>query len=188
MKMETKKIVLMGYMASGKSTVGRTLAEKIKLPFIDLDDYISLEEGISIAKIFDEKGEPYFRKKELLYLEKLLCNEDPFVLAVGGGTPTFVGAIELINKYSISVYLKASIQTLFERLLPKNIERPLLTKIPNEALQEYIAVHLFERNAYYFKSSVVVEIDHKSIDTIVDELVDILKNYNQSQLKKDSNL
>ena len=187
MKIKPEKIVLMGYMASGKSTVGRALAEKIKLPFFDLDHYVSEQEGMSITKIFDEKGEPYFRKKELLYLEKLLTSESSFVLAVGGGTPTFFGAMELINKYSLSVYLKASVQTLFERLLPKSIERPLLTKIPDQALQEYIAVHLFERSAYYFKSTVQVEIDHKSIETIVEELVGILETNNQWQFKQDLN-
>ncbi len=170
-----KKIILMGYMASGKSSVGRELAILLNRNFIDLDVFIAENEDLSISQIFDEKGEPYFRKKEMVYLRELLHNDSAFVLSVGGGTPTFTGAIEMINEKAFSIYLKASIQTLFERLVPEKIERPLLKKIPDIALQEYIAVHLFERSHYYLKANLSVSVDFKSTNEISKEIVHLLK-------------
>lgn len=175
MKNFPKKILLMGYMASGKSTIGRILAQKMDCKFIDLDDFIAAEEALTIPQIFDTKGETYFRKKELIYLKEILSTDEKLVLSVGGGTPTFYGAIELINELSYSIYLKASIQTLFDRLVPEKTERPLLTKIPDEVLQEYIAVHLFERSSYYQKADLSISIDKKNTKNIVDEIVDKIK-------------
>jgi len=166
----------MGYMASGKSTIGKILAQIIDRKFIDLDDYIAAKEAMTIPQIFDTKGETYFRKKELIYLKEILTNDDKLVLSVGGGTPTFYGAIELINDLSYSIYLKASVQTLFDRLVPEKLERPLLTKIPDDALQEYIAVHLFERSSYYLKADFSISIDNKNIEAIVNEIVKEIKS------------
>ncbi len=169
-----KKIILMGYMACGKSSVGRELAILLNRNFIDLDVFIAEKENRSITQLFEEKGEPYFRKKELNYLSELLNNDSSFVLSVGGGTPTFKGAIEMISEKALSIYLKASIQTLFERLVPEKIERPLLRKIPDIALQEYIAVHLFERSHYYLKANLSVSVDFKSTNEIAKEIVHLL--------------
>ena len=169
-----KKIVLMGYMGSGKSSIGKKLAKAIGVKFVDLDDFISEKEKLSISEIFDKKGEVYFRKKELEYLKELLLNDLPMILSLGGGTPTFFGAIELIKEHSFSIYLKAGVQKLFDNLKLKKSERPLITNISDDALQEYIAVHLFERSNYYLKADAIVEMDNKEKKDIVKEIVKLL--------------
>ena len=165
----------MGYMASGKSTVGRVVAEKLNRDFIDLDDYIAAKEGMRIPELFEAKGEVFFRKKELECLKELLENQSEFVLALGGGTPTLNGAIEMIDSLSFSVYLKASIKELLERLKPDRLERPLLMNISDDFLQEYIAVHLFERNAFYQQAKMTLVIDGKTVEKIAEEIVEKLK-------------
>ena len=97
------KIVLLGYMASGKSSIGKKLAKILNVPFVDLDDLISEKEKLSIPEIFKTKGEIYFRKKEIENLENFF-QKDKFVLAVGGGTPCYGNNMDLINDNSISIY------------------------------------------------------------------------------------
>ena len=121
-----KKVILMGYMASGKTGVGRELAILLNKNFIDLDVYIADKENMSVSQLFEEKGEPYFRKKELNYLKEILNDETPVVLSLGGGTPTFKGAIEMINEKAVSIYLKASIQTLFDAVKRRFVGSNLL--------------------------------------------------------------
>ena len=83
------KIVLLGYMASGKSTIGREISKKLDMKFIDLDDYISKREKRSISEIFKVEGEIYFRKIESSYLGEILNSKDSFILSLGGGTPCY---------------------------------------------------------------------------------------------------
>ncbi|MDR2121942.1 MAG: shikimate kinase, partial [Flavobacteriaceae bacterium] len=108
-------ISLVGYMGSGKTTVGKRLSENLNLNFVDLDDYIVSNEKRSIKDIFSEKGEIYFRKIENSCLDTVL-NTDNIVLSPGGGTPVYYNNMELINSKSISFYLKMSPAELTERL------------------------------------------------------------------------
>lgn len=170
------KIILLGYMASGKSTIGKQLAAKLLIPFVDLDNYIEECEGKSIKKIFEEEGEIYFRNKEHEYLKELLNKNEDFVLSLGGGTPCYAGNIDVINSYTnvISVYLKANIRTLVNRLELDRVNRPLVASLTNEQLTEYIAKHLFERQFYYNQAKNVITIDSKSMEDIVDEINSLL--------------
>lgn len=153
-------IVLSGYMGSGKSLVGAALAEKLNYDFIDLDDFIVQQEKMSIAALFRIKGEIYFRKKELLYLQELLKDRKKTVLALGGGTPCYGKNMELILEHTPHVfYLKATIETLVHRLKKEQQQRPLIKDIQKEKLSEFIRKHLFERNYYYLKSPNVIAID-----------------------------
>lgn len=142
------KIVLIGYMASGKSALARDISAAWNLKLLDLDQIIEKEEGESISEIIFNKGELYFRKKERALLEVLL-EEDNFVLATGGGTPCYYNNMTLINSKAVSFYLKHNIPVLFDRLLKDRRERPLLAHLKDEDLKEYIAKHLFERSVYY---------------------------------------
>ena len=92
------KITLLGYMGSGKSTVGKELAHALHIPFKDLDDYIIEKEGMSIKEIFQEKGEIYFRLQESRYLKELLHAKEDLVLALGGGTPCYADNMNAIKK------------------------------------------------------------------------------------------
>lgn len=172
---KSEKIVLLGYMASGKSSLGKALAESLDCRFIDLDVYIAKKEKMSITDLFDKKGETFFRKKEKKYLKKLIRKDKSFVLALGGGTPEIKGVMKLINKYCISFYLNADTQTLYNRLAPKEVERPLLTNISEDLLKDYIDMHLGKRKKYYEKANFELAVDDLSVTEIMANIVSELK-------------
>lgn len=164
----------MGYMGSGKTLIASLLAKKIALLHLDLDRYIEEKEQQSIAELFKNKGEIFFRKKESFYLTQLLQLKEPKILSLGGGTPCFGNNSEIIknapNTYSI--YLAASIKTLTERLFKEKENRPLLSHLESKmALEDFIRKHLFERNFYYRQANLVVDIDDKSPEEIVEKLL-----------------
>lgn len=168
------KLVLLGYMGCGKSAISKTLSKQLNLSRIDLDDYIEEKEGLTIAQIFSEKGEIYFRKLETLCLNELLDSNQAFILSLGGGTPCFGANMELVNKKGLSVYLKATIPTLVSRLLPEKAKRPLIARINDEDLPEFIGKHLFERNTYYLQANTIVSVDDKSVFEIANEVVNAI--------------
>lgn len=169
-------IVLLGYMGSGKSTIGKLLSSQTGQPFLDLDEYICQKEKRSISEIFAQKGEIYFRKKEHEYLKEVLENKQDMILSLGGGTPCYGNNMELILQYdTLSVYLKASIQTLTERLLKHKNSRPLIASLEDEQVPEFIAKHLFERRFFYEQASQTIVIDHKSAMEIAAAILQLLQ-------------
>lgn len=167
-------IILLGYMASGKSTIGRFLASSINFEFLDLDEYIESKEGTSISEIFETKGEIYFRKVEHNCLKEILLNKNKYVLSLGGGTPCYADNMKLIKSSgkTISFYLKASIKELVGRLINEKEQRPLVARFDNEdELTEFIGKHLFERNYFYNQSDVRIMIDGKSKTEVVEEIL-----------------
>lgn len=168
------KVVLIGYMASGKSAVGKLLAKESNLNFIDLDVYIEEKERKSISVIFSERGEIYFRLKEAECLSELLHSKNSFVLSVGGGTPCYGKNMELINVLSQSVFLKASINTLCDRLKNEKESRPLVANISEEKLPEFIGKHLFERTPFYVQSQNSIDTNGYTIEEIVGQIKKVL--------------
>lgn len=167
-------ISLVGYMGSGKSHVSKVLSNKLQLKIIDLDHQISTKNKMSVAEIFEKRGEIYFRKQERENLEEIFATENDAVLSVGGGTPAFYNNMEVINHNSESVFLRTSVSNLSERLLKQKQKRPLIARIPDEDLPEFIAKHLFERNAYYSKAKHTVSTDNKEVEDIVNEIIALL--------------
>ncbi|RBP30764.1 shikimate kinase [Oceanihabitans sediminis] len=171
------KIVLFGYMASGKSFLGEKLAKIIGYSFQDLDAFIEKKEGKSIFEIFSSKGEIYFRKKETAYLQELIAQPGDAVISLGGGTPCYGNNLNLLlnNPTIKTIYLKVSIPNLVDRLLVEPNIRPLISHLKTkEDLQEYIGKHLFERSAYYSQAAFIVDAnqDQKEIlDAILKLLV-----------------
>lgn len=168
------KIILIGYMGSGKSSVGKKLAEVLNIPFMDMDSQIEKTEGISISRIFSEKGEIYFRKVENKILKKLLHQPDNFVLATGGGTPCYGDSMEYIMKQEdvVSVYLKPSLKNLVTRLAIEKDERPLLKHLNSEMeLEDFIIKHLFERSFYYNQAAVTIDVASESIAETVEKII-----------------
>ena len=165
------KIVLLGYMASGKSTIGREISKKLDMKFIDLDDYISKREKRSISEIFKVEGEIYFRKIEGSYLGEILNSKDSFILSLGGGTPCYSNNMELIrNSEASSIYIKASIKTLVSRLTAEKSKRPLVAKLEDDNLIEFVAKHLFERSFFYEQASITINTEDKSTEEITTEI------------------
>ena len=169
-------ITLLGYMGSGKSTIGTQLATVLEYKFIDLDDFIAVKEQLSIKDIFKTKGEIYFRKKETLYLNEIITKYTNVVLSVGGGTPCYSNNMDLINTVeSESIYLKLSAKSLTDRLFFEKEERPLISHLESkEALHEFIAIHLFERQNYYQQATHIVGTDNLSVKETVEAVVKTL--------------
>lgn len=165
-------IVLLGYMGSGKSSVGQLLAKEFGFCFKDLDDIIAEKESMTIPEIFKSKGEIYFRKKETQYLSELLHKEDNIVLALGGGTPCYANNMALIAESKAqSVYLKTSIPQLLKRLRVEKEQRPLINHLTSdEELTEFIGKHLFERQQFYNQALFAVSTDNQSLKAIVSEV------------------
>jgi shikimate kinase len=164
------KIVLLGYMASGKSVVGKVLAKQLNYEFIDLDAYIELKEEKSISIIFSQKGEIYFRRKETEYLKEIFSEKENFILSLGGGTPCYGLNMEIVLKNSQSFYLQTSLNTLYSRLLKEKLNRPLVASIEPLKLKEFIAKHIFERTAFYDKANHIVSTDEQTIQQVVDSI------------------
>jgi shikimate kinase len=170
-----KKIVLVGYMGSGKTKIGKKLSTKMDLPFFDLDHLIENKYNTTISQIFQEKGEVYFRKIEHeAFLEKM-NSEESFILSLGGGTPCYANNHELLKWDNVvSIYLKASVATLKNRLKFNRDKRPLIKDLNDEEFTEYIAKHLFDRSFYYNQSKYTIVVDEKSPNGIVKEIKKIL--------------
>ncbi len=167
-------VVLMGYMGSGKSTIGKELATVLNYSFLDLDDYIIDKEKASISDIFKGKGEIYFRKKETEYLKELTDSSENLVLALGGGTPCYGKNIDVLtsNPNVELIYLKLSIPLLAERLFKERKKRPLISHINYEGdLLEFVGKHLFERIQYYSQAEYTVTTDNKSQQDVLENIL-----------------
>lgn len=170
-------LVLIGYMGSGKSSIGKKIAKKLNYKLIDLDDFIEEKENATVKEIFETKGEIYFRKKEEEYLLDLLKLEEDVILSLGGGTPCFGNNMQhIINATnSKSVYLKASITKLADKLIEKKAKRPLIAHIETkEDLAEFIGKHLFERSHYYSQAKHIVMTDDKTKKEVAAEVIALL--------------
>lgn len=170
-------IILIGYMASGKSSIGEKLAKKLKYNFADLDDLIEEKENLTVSEVFKIKGEVYFRKQEAIHLKDQIENNTDLVLAVGGGTPCYGTNMEVILKSDKvkSIYLKRALPTLVDKLIKKKAKRPLIAHIETkEAMTEFVGKHLFERAFFYNQAEIKLNIDHKSKNKIVKEIVSTL--------------
>ena len=165
------KVVLLGYMASGKSAVGKLLAKELNIQFIDLDDFIEEKEQLSISEIFKLKGEIYFRIKEGEYLKELLNFDKNLIISLGGGTPCYGNNMQIIKNKSKSFYLNASINTIYERLIDETSKRPLVATLGTNNLKEFIAKHLFERNPFYERADNTILVNNKSISEVSKEIM-----------------
>ena len=168
-------ISLLGYMGSGKSHISKNLSKKINFKLIDLDQKISEEHQQSIPEIFEKKGEIYFRKEEKRILEELLNSEDNLVLSLGGGTPVYYDNMEIINQKAKSIFLRASVNTLTNRVLLQKSTRPLIAKLKDSEIPEFIAKHLFERNHYYSQAHFIIDTDSKNAVEISEEIIKLLE-------------
>lgn len=166
-----KKIILLGYMGSGKTVVGSLLARQTHLPALDLDQIIETETGQSITSFFEQRGEIYFRKLEHQIFSRLMQNDESFVLSLGGGTPCYANNHEMLKGDGVqSVYLRTSIEELYQRLLPEKEHRPLIAGLDPEAMKEFIAISLFERSYFYNQAMHTVVTDGKTPQQIVSEI------------------
>ncbi|KAF2517596.1 shikimate kinase [Flavobacterium zhairuonense] len=170
-----KKIVLLGYMGCGKSTIAQNLSKITNIPFLDLDTCIEKRANLSINEIFSKHGEVYFRKLEHEMFVELLKSSENYIIGLGGGTPCYANNHLLLQSDDIvSIYLKASIDTLYNRLVHNKSKRPLIAEMNEEEMKEFIAKHLFDRSFYYNHAQHKVSVDDKSVEDTVEDILKIL--------------
>jgi len=169
-------IFLIGFMGSGKTFLGKQLAELMKYDFIDLDEVIEKNEGASISEIFSAKGEEYFREKESASLKSLTETRNT-IIATGGGTPCFHDNMSWMNEHGITVYLNHSPEILFQRLKPEADYRPLLSGKSDEELLLFIQAKLQERNPFYSQSHLVVNMNEISADALQEKITLLLRTF-----------
>jgi shikimate kinase len=167
-----RSVVLVGMMGSGKSSIGRRLAARLAMPFVDADSEIELAAGMTIPEIFEQHGEPYFRAGEARVIARLL-DHGPQVLATGGGAFMNRDTRAVIRQKGVSVWLKAELDVLMKRIKRRN-DRPLLkTGDPAATLTALIA----ERYPVYAEADLTVLSRDVPHEAIVDEIVAALHQH-----------
>lgn len=169
------KIVLVGYMAVGKSTIAELMSKKTGIKALDLDRLIEKESQLSIDEIFEQQGELYFRKLESAIFKEILKRDELLIISTGGGTPCYADNHLLLKQENVtSIYLKLSIDGIFERLKRGKAKRPLVASQSEEELKEFIAKHLFERSYFYNQAKHTITLDNKRPEEVVDEILTLL--------------
>lgn len=156
--MERSRIILVGFMGSGKTWLGKKLAENIGNDFFDLDELVEKETGLSTGEIFHRYGEETFRRSERNALLQVL-HQERFVLAAGGGAPCYRDQMRLMNRAGLTIYLKCSPETLFSRLKNETQNRPLIRDKTNEKLMSYITGTLQQREPVYLQAVLILQAD-----------------------------
>ena len=168
-----KRIIIIGYMGSGKTTVGHALSQELGLPFYDLDWYIETRMHRTVKQIFDEKGEEGFRKIEHNLLHEV-AEFEGVIISCGGGTPCFFDNIDYINRQGETVYLKCTTDVLYKHLKMGKTVRPLLLNKTPDEVKTFIEAQLRQREPFYAKAKHIVDVslmDNKEkIKTTVDAI------------------
>lgn len=152
------RIIIIGYMGAGKTTVGKALSKDLGIPFYDLDWYIENRMRKTIKQIFDERGEEGFRKIEHNMLHEVAEFEN-IILSCGGGTPCFYDNMDYLNQQGETVYLKATPEVLYGHLKIGKSVRPLLLNKTPEEVQEFIKEQLKYREPFYAKAKKTLDVN-----------------------------
>ena len=158
-------------MGSGKTYWGSRLAEKMQLPFFFFFSVIIQKEQKSVAEIFYEKGEEYFRYLEKEILEELVLGEERFILSLGGGTPCFFNNIEFMKKNGKVIWLNTSVEVLKQRLIKERMTRPMIKNVSEADLKSYIIRKLGERKMYYEQADLIVHEEGIQLEPLIELLL-----------------
>lgn len=173
-----RRIILIGYMGAGKTTVGKGLSDQTGMPFYDLDWYIENRMRRKVAEIFAERGEEGFRKIERNMLHEVAEFED-VIVSLGGGTPCFFDNMDYINGQGDVVYLKARPDVLHRHLLMGRTVRPLIQGKSPEELLAYITEQLEKREAFYMKAKHILDVslmdDYSKVKITIQKLREMLQ-------------
>ena len=163
------KIYLIGLPSSGKTTLGKQLAEAVQSKFIDMDDLIVQQEQLTIADVFAQKGEECFRKKEQETLSELVQSEDKNqIISTGGGVPCFFDNMEHMNTDGMTIYLKVSPKELVRRLTGTGTaSRPLLQGKKDQELEQEITNKLKQRDQYYSQAKHILDGDKLHVNDLI---------------------
>lgn len=170
------KLFIIGYMASGKTTFGKALADKLGTAFIDLDAYIEEKTGQNIPEIFAARGEEGFRELESEMLREATESEPDAVIACGGGTPCFNSNMEFLNSNGVTVFIETSTPVLISRLQEESESRPLMAGKTDDEIRQKVLSQLCERLPHYLEAKLKWHGDDlnsreeisKNVDTFVE--------------------
>ncbi|MEA3460338.1 MAG: shikimate kinase [Bacteroidota bacterium] len=165
------RIFLIGFMGSGKSTLGSKLARRIEYQFVDMDQLIEDTAEMSVPAIFSEHGEEVFRKWEHDILVEL-CQREKLVISTGGGAPCHSHLIDLMNAHGTTIYIRLSPEALKDRLIRSRTERPLIKGKSESELLDFITGLLEKRESFYIQATLVVD----GINLQSEELAQLLLN------------
>lgn len=172
-----RRIIIIGYMGAGKTTVGKALSKQLNMPFYDLDWYIESRMRKTVKEIFDERGEEGFRIIEHNLLHEVAEFED-VIISCGGGVPCFYDNMEYMNQQGETVYLKATPEVLYGHLKMGKSVRPLLENKTQEEVKDFINKQLKIREPYYNKAKYILDVnlmdDYDKIRIFVTKLRDLL--------------
>ena len=163
------RIFLIGFMGSGKTTIGKQLASKLNCRFVDIDHQIEEKFNLTIAEIFEKFGEQHFRETEHEMINMMKEVENA-VISTGGGSPCFLNNMELMNQSGVTIYLKTNPKALVNRIKGTQNIRPSIKGRTDSQLLEYVKVILKEREPFYLKSKIIIN----SINLKVQDIVNIL--------------
>lgn len=165
-------------MGSGKTTVGKQLAKRMDLQFVDVDSFIENRYHKSISAIFEEKGEAAFREIERKTLLEIIDFEN-VVISTGGGLPCFFDNMDVMSQSGVTVYLKVSVEKLAERLRTGKQKRPLIKDKNSEEMKDFIAANLAKREEFYNKATFTFESNEifssENLSNKVDRLIEIIR-------------
>lgn len=169
-------LYLVGYAGSGKSSLGKRLARRLRLRFVDTDKFVELSEGASVADIFHYGGEEYFRRTERNAVESLYSEGENMIVATGGGLPTWGDNMEWLNDHGVTIYLRRSPEQILSRMSAYGREkRPMFRGKSDEELLAFMRVQMTERESFYAKAHISVDCtpisDDEAVEVIVKELI-----------------
>lgn len=172
------RVFLIGYMGAGKTTLGKALAHRLSVPFVDLDWYIEERFHKTVGELFVGRGEKAFRELERKMLHEAAEFED-VIISTGGGTPCFFDNMDFMNKVGVTVFLKVHPDVLFGRLRVAKQQRPILREKTDEELKAFIVRALEERNSFYTRAKHVFDADQldnrRQIKNAVERLLLLLQ-------------
>ena len=171
------RIILIGYMGAGKTTIGKALSKELGIIFYDLDWYIESRMRKTVSEIFAERGEEGFRKIEYNLLHEVAEFED-VIISCGGGTPCFFDNMDYLNQQGQVVYLKADPEVLYKHLMMAKVERPLIKGKSHDELLAFIREQLEKREPFYSKARYTLDVslmdNYEKIQTSVAKIIELL--------------
>lgn len=168
-----KMLFLVGYMGCGKSTLGRKLARRLGVPFVDTDALVEEREGASVADLFRYEGERRFREVERETLDRVIAENPIAVVSTGGGLPTWSDNMACMNAAGHTIYLRRSAEQIACRLSPYGRrKRPRLQGLDGEELVAFMARDMAQREPFYGQATLVVDCDKLSDEELVERIVE----------------
>lgn len=171
------KLFLIGYMGCGKSSLGRKVARRLGVRFVDTDSVIEEREGASISDIFQYEGEEYFRHLERSVIDEVADDADDVVVSTGGGLPVWKDNMETMNRVGTTVYIRRSAEQIASRLSPYGRQkRPKLRGLSDEEIVDFMTRNMAEREPYYARALHVLDTDGVSDGELADRIVELFSS------------